>query len=127
MPRRTSSARRKSTRRSIPRAEPAVSLLPKMKPIPRERKIDIIGGVLIVFGLLVLISMLTGSSGSFTQPVAKAFKSFAGIGAFLVPLVILAIGLWLVLRRVPTLPKLSAGRLIGLVLLVLGFFTFINL
>jgi S-DNA-T family DNA segregation ATPase FtsK/SpoIIIE len=128
MPRRTySTSRRKSTRKSAPRKEPSVSLFPwKLKPISRDRKIDIIGGVMIVFGLLVLISMLTGQKGSFTAPIATAFKSIAGIGAFLVPLVIFLIGLWLILRRVQTLPRLSAGRLIGIILLVLNFFTFIN-
>lgn len=128
MPRRsTTISRRKTTRKSTPRKDDNVSLFPwKVKPISRERKIDIFGGVLIFFGLVVLISMLTGQKGSFTKPIADAFKSFAGIGAFLVPLLIFLIGLWLILRKVQTLPKLSAGRVIGLILLVLGFFTFIN-
>lgn len=128
MPRRSyTTSRRKSTRKSAPRKGEDVSLFPwKIKPISRDRKIDIVGGVLIVFGLLVLISMLTGQKGSFTKPIADAFKAFAGIGAFLVPLIIFLIGLWLILRRVQTLPKLSGARLVGIILLVLGFFTFVN-
>ncbi len=126
------SRRKYRTNRNRPdRSEPVkrskgVSLLPwTWKPMPRERKVDLIAGLLIVFGLLVFISMLFGGEGSFTQPIAILFKDIAGIGAFLLPLIILMIGLWLILRRSSKLPRLSAGRLVGIILLTLNIFTFL--
>jgi S-DNA-T family DNA segregation ATPase FtsK/SpoIIIE len=124
--RRTRSYSRTPERSEKPRRSKASPLLPwTWKPMPHERKVDLIAGILIVFGLLIFISMITGRPGSFTEPVSNLFKQIAGIGAFLLPLIIFFIGLWLILRRSSKLPKLSTGRLVGIILLTLNLFTFL--
>ncbi len=127
MPRRKLRSSSRKTDRSEPvKRSKGVSLLPwSWKPMARDRKIDLVAVLLMIFGLIVFISMLTGRQGSFTQPIADLFKSIAGIGAFLLPLIIFFIGLWLILRRSAKLPRLSAGRLIGIILLTLNLFTFL--
>jgi DNA segregation ATPase FtsK/SpoIIIE, S-DNA-T family len=81
-------------------------------------------------GLLTLLSLLSstrsGITGGWVSLNGKAF----GWGMYLLPLALIAVGLWLVLRNFERIPRVSVERLIGMILLFTNllawvhFFTF---
>ncbi len=74
---------------------------------------------MVLLGLLTLLSLLSSSNGwLFSGWLAIIGKAF-GWGMYLLPVGLMALGLWLILRHFEQLPQLELGRLVGLFL----FFT----
>jgi len=85
----------------------------KMSP---ERKADLAGIILIGISLVSLLLTLTqvGELGStWTNMMNKVF----GWGAYILPLVLIALGIWFMLYRNQNLPRVTPQRLIGTVYL----------
>ncbi|TLN08195.1 hypothetical protein FDZ74_12285, partial [bacterium] len=78
---------------------------------------DVVGVILALLGLLSLLSLLSGSNGSLTGWWVNFLRQAAGWGAFILPVALLGVGLWLVLRNIDRLPLLSVERLTGIILL----------
>ncbi len=121
---------RAQSARSKP-AQPATRKARSQRPVHRpttrplihlsnERKLDVLGVILALVGLVTLLSLLSSSQGSFTGAWLDLILSIAGWGSFLLPIGLLLIGLWLVLRNVDRLPRISAERLSGAILLYLN-------
>jgi S-DNA-T family DNA segregation ATPase FtsK/SpoIIIE len=95
-----------------------------------DRKLDILGIGLALIGLLLLLSLLSISHSTATGSLLEFLGRATGRGAFLFPLSMILLGLWLVLRDFERVPLLSVERLLGLallytnVLVVLHFFNF---
>ena len=82
-----------------------------------DRKLDIVGVILSLLGLLTVLSLLSPSRGSLTGSwVALISKGF-GLGMYLFPLGLILAGLWLILRDFERVPPLAIERLLGLFLL----------
>lgn len=118
---------RSSARPSTRAVKPAprkVSLWASLSP---ERKLDVLGVFLALLGLLSLLSLLSGSNGSVTGWWVNFLRQAAGWGSFILPLALLGIGLWLVLRNIDRLPLLSAERVTGVVLLLVNLLAWLHL
>ena len=95
-----------------------------------DRKLDILGIGLALFGLLTLLSLFSISNSAATGSLLDLVGRATGRGAFLFPIGLVLLGLWLVLRNFERVPLLSLERLVGLALLymnllvVLHFFNF---
>jgi S-DNA-T family DNA segregation ATPase FtsK/SpoIIIE len=95
-----------------------------------DRKLDILGIGLALIGLLTLLSLLSLSHSTATGSILEFLGRATGRGAFLFPISLILLGLWLVLRNFERVPLLSIERLLGLILLyinllvVLHFFNF---
>ncbi|MCC7360888.1 MAG: DNA translocase FtsK [Anaerolineales bacterium] len=90
-----------------------------------DRKLDLIGILLIFVGLITGLSLFASQSDI---PPLQAWldlnRRLAGWGVFGLPLAFGGVGLWLVLRRFgDRLPRLEPERLIGLGLLYLALLT----
>ncbi len=83
--------------------------------------------VLALLGLLTLLSLASPQNGRLTGLWMGALYWLAGWGAFVLPVALIAIGLWLVFRKIEKLPTPSLTRMIGLVLLYLAFLTILHL
>jgi S-DNA-T family DNA segregation ATPase FtsK/SpoIIIE len=133
-------------KKSIPRREPKSrrpqpstrqTKKPVFKPptLPRwewgsispERKLDILGIVMALVGLLSLLGLLSKASGVVSAWWVNLLYNLAGWGAFLLPIVLTSMGLWLVFRHIDRLPRLSAGRLVGAVLLFFNLLSWLHL
>ncbi len=117
----TSTTRRSSGKRSKTVAQPV--------HISPESKKDIIGGLLAVVGVISLFSYFSTEQGSLTTWFSNFLKHIAGWGGILLPLALVASGLWLLFRNVEKFPRLSTGRSIGIVLAylnLLGWFHFFD-
>jgi DNA segregation ATPase FtsK/SpoIIIE, S-DNA-T family len=85
-----------------------------------DRKLDLLGLLLIAAGALTLISLLTPEGGVLSDAWLRLLRGGFGWGTFIVPLAMIAGGLWLVLRTFgDRLPRLTLGQTLGAVLLYL--------
>lgn len=85
-------------------------------PISAEHRVDIIGILLMAAGVILLLTMLTFVQDSGTGP-QNLFVRLFGWGAYLLPIVLMGLGLWLLLSRMEQFPTVSTERLVGVVLL----------
>ena len=107
-----------------PARKPAVVGRKKAPPTPPlfsihlslDRKLDILGVFLAVLGLITFLSMFSGRPESLTGAWMNLLRGIFGLGAYLLPLGLVALGFWLFLRSVDTLPRLDPERITGIVL-----------
>lgn len=90
-----------------------------------DRKLDIIGIVLILLGLLTIIGLASTSSSLPGAWLVFLKRSF-GWGTYLLPLGLIALGVWLVARNFERLPSLAVERLLGIGLLYLNLITWLH-
>jgi DNA segregation ATPase FtsK/SpoIIIE, S-DNA-T family len=88
-----------------------------------DRKLDILGIVLAMIGLLTLLSLLSPNHGWWAVFVSQ----LAGLGSFILPVALILVGIWLVLRNVERLPMLSTERMTGVILMYLNVLAWLHL
>ena len=118
------SSRRSSTRkpsRSSSRSrrrKPRPSLWQRLSP---DQKLDLLGWFLVALSTLTILSMISAEQGVLTQWWITLLSQAFGWGRYVVPLLIGAIGLWLILRHFgEKLPRPDASQITGV---ILGMFT----
>lgn len=89
---------------------------PILSGIPPQRRIDILGILLLVIGLLTLLSLFTQSTGSITGWWVQNLSKAIGWDVYLLPIALIGLGAWMLLRNMEKLAKLSAERLVGILL-----------
>jgi S-DNA-T family DNA segregation ATPase FtsK/SpoIIIE len=83
-----------------------------------DRRLDILGFVLVALGGFALIGLLAATPGSLTYTLTFLIRQGFGWGAYVVPLVVAALGAWLILRQFrDSLPHPGTSRVLGAVLL----------
>ncbi len=92
-----------------------------------DRKLDIVGVLLALVGMLTLLALFSSSNGAVTGLLVVIVRRVGGWGSFILPAALVLIGIWLVLRNVERLPMLSAERLSGLILLYLNILAWMHL
>jgi S-DNA-T family DNA segregation ATPase FtsK/SpoIIIE len=95
--------------------------------ISNERKIDVLGVVMALLGLLTLLSLISSVQGEAMGMWIGWLGQLAGKGAFVLPITLILVGLWLIFRNLEHLPLLSLERMIGIVLLYFNILTFLHL
>ena len=101
--------------------------MPGSVNLTSEQKVDFIGGLIAVVGILSLVAFFTRNNGTVTAWVAKLMAQTAGWGGFIIPVMLTVGGLYVVLRKVERLPRLSSGRVAGIILLYLNILTWMHL
>jgi DNA segregation ATPase FtsK/SpoIIIE, S-DNA-T family len=94
-----------------------------------DRKLDLIGILMLFIGLLTLLSLISASHNLATASWLNFLGRAFGWGAYLFPAGLIIIGLWLVLRSFKHVPHVAIERLIGVVLLyinILGWMHFFS-
>ncbi len=130
-PPKTRTAASKPTRAATPtrqnRIRPAPerphSLWGQLSP---ERKIDILGTILALLGLVTLLSLASANRSAFLGWWVSLWKKAFGWGMPLFGLALLLGGVWLIARHVERLPRLSVERFTGIVLLLLNLPTMLH-
>lgn len=131
--RRTSTKKRTPKRRTSTRKKTSTPVRGKPKPktqrkgLSIDRKLDIIGLVLGVIGVLSLFALLSEQKGSVTAWWVNALYETLGWGAYLLPLLVSLLGIWLVIRSLEKLPTLSAERTLGTILVFLNLLVWVNM
>ncbi len=121
--RRAKSTPQKAPARKSPpgKRKPAAS---RSKPIATglslDRKLDILGVGMALVGLLTLLSVVSSNRSSLTGAWVNFLQRSLGWGLFLVPLGLIAFGLWLILRHFERVPQVSMERILGALVLFTG-------
>lgn len=113
---RATSKPRASSRRGAP--EP--SLIDRVHISP-DRRADIIGVILAIGGLVLGLMLFSVSQSPTTASLSAFFDGLIGYGVYLLPLGMIWIGGWLMLRRIESVPNFSLGKVIGALFAFLGF------
>ena len=65
-----------------------------------DQKLNFIGGLLLVVGVLSLVALFTSKNGALTGWVAQTTAKIAGIGGFIIPIALIISGVYLVLAKI---------------------------
>jgi S-DNA-T family DNA segregation ATPase FtsK/SpoIIIE len=116
----SSSPRPRQARRSPSRAKVTPERFSLLDSISPERRMDILGVVLAIVGLVTLLSLFSANKSSFTGSWINILARVFGWGDYVLPVGLLVLGAWLVARHVDKLPTLNIERVIGMLLLFIG-------
>ncbi len=119
-------------------AKPAASKRPKRAaskeapslPPPTlslDRKLDLTGIIAVLIGLLSLLSLAAGERSALAGAWVTFLQHALGWGAWVFPLALLALGLWLILRDFERLPWPAPERLLGAALGYLNLLVWLHL
>src|SRR5260221_8423592 len=81
-----------------------------------ERKLDVVGAVMAVVGLLTILILFSAQRSALTGSMLRVFSQIFGWGIYILPVGLILMGLWLILRRIEKLPPLSLERATGIIL-----------
>src|SRR5688572_14765811 len=81
-----------------------------------ERKLDVVGAVMAVVGLLILLILFSAQRSALTGNMIRLLRQLIGWGVYILPVALILMGLWLILRRIEKLPPLSLERATGIIL-----------
>jgi len=102
------------------------SVSSQLRRISTERRMDILGVLLLIFGVLSLLGFIGGNNSPITGGINQVLGWVAGFGAILFPLLLIFLGLWFVVRNEQRFPMLSAERMLGVVLLYLNILSWLH-
>ncbi len=85
-----------------------------------DRKLDLIGIVMLFVGFLTLLSLISVSHNLITAKWLTLLSRAFGWGVYLFPAGLVIVGLWLVLRSFQRIPHLGIERFIGVVMVFLN-------
>ena len=111
------SAPKKGTSKPAPRSSKKTTPPPQPERTPTfgenlsiDRRLDIIGVVLALVGLLTLLSLISAQRSALTGGLIRFLGQIFGWGVYVLPVGLIAVGLWLVLRNMESVPAFSIER-----------------
>lgn len=128
------SAKRGSANRRSSASRPADNKVGKQTSSPPsivsglslDRKLDLLGVLLTLVGLLTLLFLMSPNRSSLTESWVAVLSLAFGWGIFVLPLGLIGVGLWLILRNFDRVPQLAIERLVGVLLLFIHLLSSIH-
>ncbi|GAB4423584.1 MAG: DNA translocase FtsK [Anaerolineales bacterium] len=93
------------------------------KKLSPDRRMDVIGTGMILFGILMLLTLISAQRSQLTASLLSFLSRIFGWGVYLLPIGLFLVGLWLIFRNAERLPSFSLERGTGLILLSLWLLT----
>jgi DNA segregation ATPase FtsK/SpoIIIE, S-DNA-T family len=84
------------------------------------KKLEISGIILLIMGILTLLAELANSPNALAGKWNSFWSRSFGAGVYLIPLVLILLGTWILVRNHEKVPVLSSERFIGLILVVVN-------
>jgi S-DNA-T family DNA segregation ATPase FtsK/SpoIIIE len=91
-----------------------------------DRRLDVIGVVLALVGLLTLLSLISAERSALTGGLIRFLGQIFGWGVYILPAGLIVIGVWLVLRNIERVPTFSIERVTGVILLYFWLLTIMH-
>ena len=82
-----------------------------------DRKLDIIGVIMAMVGLITLFGLISVTQGGLMGGWIDLIKSLFGWGRYIFPVGLLLLGIWLILRNSDHMPEISIERGFGILIL----------
>ncbi len=101
--------------------------LTALREMPPDRKLDLTGILLMIFGAISTIALVSYPEGSFALWWVNLLGYLSGWGIYPLAIGSMILGVWVLLRNKPYVPQLSAQRVIGGFLLSLNLLTWFHL
>jgi DNA segregation ATPase FtsK/SpoIIIE, S-DNA-T family len=117
---RSKPASQKKKSQAPPPSAPSVSWWDSLTD---ERKLDVVGLVMILVGLATALILFSAQRSNFTGTLITFFTQAIGWGIYILPAGMIVLGFWLIFRRIEKLPRLTLERFTGFVLLFLWLLT----
>ncbi|MDL1909144.1 DNA translocase FtsK [Chloroflexi bacterium CFX6] len=106
-------------RRTSPHTTPEPASLSFWDSLSDERKLDVIGAVMAVVGVLTVLILFSAQRSAVTESLIGMLSRAFGWGIYILPIGLIVMGVWLILRRIEKLPPLTLERATGIILLFL--------
>jgi S-DNA-T family DNA segregation ATPase FtsK/SpoIIIE len=81
-----------------------------------ERKLDVVGAVMVVIGLIIGAILFYSQRSVVIGSATILLSQMLGWGVYVLPVGLILMGAWLIARRIEKLPPLSLERAVGLIL-----------
>src|SRR5919109_641686 len=91
-----------------------------------ERKLDVVGAIMAVVGMVILLVLFSAQRSELTGNMIRVLGQILGWGIYILPIALIGMGLWLILRRIEKLPPLSLERATGILLFFLWLLTMMH-
>ena len=130
---------RKNPPKAAARLKPSSKSMPPPEPEPlppepslwdrlsSEQKLDVIGVVLAIIGILILLTLFASSRSTLTADLIRFLGQIFGWGIYILPIALFVFGVWLILRRNERLPAFSLERATGIVFLFFWLLAFMHI
>jgi S-DNA-T family DNA segregation ATPase FtsK/SpoIIIE len=89
------------------------------RSLSAERKLDVVGAVMALVGILTVLILFSAQRSTPTEGVLRLFRWMLGWGMYILPVALIVMGFWLIFRRIEKLPPLSLERATGILLFFL--------
>ena len=119
--RRTTTTRRKSAPK---RTTTAQRFMQEMTP---ERRVDVVGVVLALFGVLTLLALVSSQPGGLGDAWLRLLARMVGWGLYLLTVGLLGVGIWMLMRNNQRVPPLHLMRILGGLLLFVNLLVWLHL
>ncbi len=93
------------------------------KSLSPERKLDVVGIILAIVGILILLTLFASSRSALTGGFIRLLSQLVGWGIYVLPIGLIVFGVWLILRKIERIPPLTLERAVGSVLLFIWLLT----
>jgi DNA segregation ATPase FtsK/SpoIIIE, S-DNA-T family len=100
-------------------SRPKISLRFPGSDLSLDRKLDSLGVVLSLLGLLNFLVLISPTNSKPIEFIITSFGLAFGWGRFVLPIFLIIFGLWLVMRHIESIPRLTLERSVGLLLFFL--------
>ena len=110
------SAPPKKGKAAPPPPQPEFAPLSWWENLSPERKLDVVGAIMAVVGLITVLILFSAERSAITGSMMLALSQTFGWGIYILPFGMIVMGSWLILRRIEKLPPLSLERATGIVL-----------
>ena len=120
---------KKTTKKSTRKPATKRTTKGKKKPGLVERVADLVirpevfGVALVGIAVFTILSLLTETRGSLTDTWISFLDDLVGLGAWGIPVVSGAIGIWLIIRAIDQMPNMPWQRPMGILLLFFAYLT----
>ncbi len=105
-------------KKAAPPTAPEPFNLPPLFPgLSNERKLDLLGVIMTLVGIFTILSLASATNSSFTGGWTSLLALSFGWGSYILPVALVLVGGWLVLRNIDRIPPISAARVTGIILL----------
>ena len=105
---------------------PAPRALTFWDQLSAERKLDVIGIILVFIGIVIVLGLVSANNSKIIGGTIFFIKQIFGWGVYILPVGLLVFGLWLVFRKIERIPPLSTELVVGSVILFLWLLTVLH-
>ena len=112
--------------KSAPRPQPAPVRASWWSSLSPERKLDVVGAIMTVVGILSVLVLFSATRSAITGSILGVLRWLFGWGMYILPVALIVMGMWLILRRIEKLPLLSLERATGIISFFLWLLTLMH-